>query len=83
MASTADAQHCAVKTEWWGAGVIVFSGAKCILAYGPADATATHSLRLVLTFWYRLTRVVLENGPLNVCVCVCVCVCLSTSTLLK
>ena len=31
--------------------------------------------RLVLPFWYRLTRVVPEKGPLNVCVCVCVCVC--------
>ena len=29
--------------------------------------------RLVLPFWYRLTRVVLEKGPLNGCVCVCVC----------
>ena len=28
--------------------------------------------RLVLPFWYRLTRVVLDKGPLNVCVCVCV-----------
>jgi len=26
---------------------------------------------LVLPFWYRLTRVVLDNRPLNVCVCVC------------
>ena len=25
--------------------------------------------RLVLPFWYRLTRVVQEKGPLNVCVC--------------
>ena len=25
--------------------------------------------RLVLPFWYRLTRVVLEKGPLNGCVC--------------
>jgi len=37
------------------------SGAMCRLAYGPADATATHCLllhensRLVLLFWYRLT----------------------------
>jgi len=30
--------------------------------------------RLVLPFWYRLTRVVLDKGPLN-CVCVCVCAC--------
>ena len=27
--------------------------------------------RLVLPFWYRLTWVVLEKGPLNGCVCVC------------
>jgi len=26
--------------------------------------------RLVLPFWYQLTRVVPERGPLNVCVCV-------------
>ena len=31
--------------------------------------------RLVLPFWYRLTWVVPEKGPLNVCVCVCVLVC--------
>ena len=30
--------------------------------------------RLVLPFWYRLTRVVPEKGPLNGCACVCVCV---------
>jgi len=47
------------------------SGARCILANGPADATATHCLllqhksRLVLPFWYRLTRVVPDKGPLN------------------
>ena len=27
--------------------------------------------RLVLPFWYRLTRVVLDKGPVNGCVCVC------------
>jgi len=26
--------------------------------------------RLVLPFWYRLTSVVPEKGPLNVCVCI-------------
>jgi len=31
-----------------------------------------HMGRLVLPFWYRPTRVVLEKGPLQrVCVCVC------------
>ena len=53
------------------------SGARCRLAYGPADASATLSLapvksRLVSPFWYRLTRVVLDRRPLNGCVCVCV-----------
>ena len=27
--------------------------------------------RLILPFWYWLTRVVLDKGPLNGCVCVC------------
>jgi len=46
------------------------SGARCRLAYGPADTTATSLLdaiasvksRLVLPFWYRLTWVVPEKG---------------------
>ena len=29
--------------------------------------------RVVLPFWYRLTRVVPDKGPLNGCVCVCYC----------
>ena len=33
------------KLEWWGAGIYL-SGARCRLAYGPADATATHCLLL-------------------------------------
>ena len=50
---------------------VYLSGARCRLAYGPADATATHCLasvksRLVLPVWYRLTRVVSSKGPLNV-----------------
>jgi len=36
--------------------------------------------RLVLPFWYRLTSVVPDKGPLNGCVCVCACPC-STQTL--
>ena len=31
--------------------------------------------RLVSPFWYQLTWVVLDKGPLNVRVCVCVCAC--------
>ena len=32
---------------------------------------ATVKSRLVLPFWYRLTRVFLDKGPLNGCLCVC------------
>ena len=46
----------------------------------PSSWRHCHSLslasvksRLVLPFWYWLTRAVLDRGPLNVCVCVCVC----------
>jgi len=39
-----------------------------------SPSLASVKSRLVLPFWYRLTRVVPEKGPLNVCVCVCVCV---------
>ena len=34
--------------------------------------------RLVLPFWYRLTWVVPDKGPLNVCVCVCLFLCYSS-----
>ena len=56
------------------------SGVRCRLAYGPTDATATlvssfSKILIGLPFWYQLTRVVPEKGPLNGCVCVCVCVC--------
>ena len=37
----------------------------------PLPLTATVKSRLVLPFWYRLTRVVSDNGPLNGCVYVC------------
>jgi len=38
----------------------------------PLTVSASVKSRLVLPFWYRLTRVVPEKGPLNGCVCVCV-----------
>jgi len=63
------------KTEWWGAGMDVWGEVQtCIW---PISWCHCHSLslasvksRLVLTFWYRLTRVVPEKGPLNGCVCI-------------
>jgi len=47
------------------------SGVRCRLAYGPADATATHCL--VLSFWYRLTPGSPGQKAIKL-VCVCVCV---------
>jgi len=68
------------KLEWWGAGMVIR------LERG-ADLHVAQLIPLPLTvfcfskiqigfylFWYRLTRVVPEKGPLNGCVCVCVCV---------
>jgi len=48
----------------------------CILpswchCYSPSLASIKS--RLVLPFWYQLTRVVPDKRPLNGCVCVCVC----------
>ena len=42
---------------------------------GGRLSLASVKSRLVLPFWYRLARVVLDKGPLNGYVCVCVCVC--------
>ena len=39
---------------------------------------ASAKSRLVLPFWYRLTRVVMDKGPLNGCVCVRVLKCTMT-----
>ena len=38
----------------------------------PLTVFASVKSRLVLSFWYWLTWVVPEKGPLNVCVCACV-----------
>ena len=46
------------------------SGCHCHLL-----SLASVKSRLVFPFWYRLTWVVPDKGPLNGCVCVCVCGC--------
>jgi len=40
----------------------------------PLTVSCFSKIQIGSPFWYRLTRVVPEKGPLNVCVCVCVCV---------
>ena len=63
------------KTEWWGAGMVVCSerGADLHMAQLmplPLTVSCFSKFRLVLPFWYRLTCVVPDKGPLSGCVCV-------------
>jgi len=37
----------------------------------PLTVSCFSKIQIGLPFWYRLTRVVLDEGPLNGCVCVC------------
>jgi len=66
------------KTEWWGAGIVVCLERNAdlhtaqLMPLPLAVSCFTKIQRLVLPFWYRLTRVVPDRGPLNRCVCVCV-----------
>ena len=63
-----------VKTEWWVVGVVICleRDADLHMAQLMPLPLASVKSRLVLPFWYRLTWVVPEKGPLNVCVCVIV-----------
>ena len=65
------------KTEWWGAGMVIWLERGADLHCIWPSWCHCHSLslallksRLVLPFWYRLTWVVPDKGPLNGCVCV-------------
>ena len=65
-----------VKTEWWGAGVVICLE-RCVDLHTaqPMPLILTVScfskIQICLPFWYRLTWVVPDKGPLNGCVCVC------------
>ena len=67
------------KTEWWGAGVVICleRGAYLHMAQLmplPLAVSCSSKIQIgFLPFWYRLTRVVPDEGSLNGCVCVCVC----------
>jgi len=60
------------KTEWWGAGMIIWSEVQiCIwLSWCHCHSLSLASVksRLFLPFWYWLTLVVPEKGPLNECI---------------
>ena len=38
----------------------------------PLTVSCSNKIQIGFTFWYRLTWVVPDKGPLNGCVCVCV-----------
>jgi len=53
------------------------SGATCRFAFWPSwchyySVSCSSKIQIGLPFWYRITRVVPEKGPLNGWVCVCV-----------
>ena len=58
-----------VETEWCGTGVVICleRGADLHMAQLMPLPLASVKSRLVLPFWYRLTWVVPDKGPLNVC----------------
>jgi len=61
------------KQEWWGAGVAISleQGADLHMAQLmplPLTVSCFSKIQIGLPFWYRLTWVVPEKGPLNGCV---------------
>jgi len=52
------------KFEWWGAGMVICleRGADLHMAQLMPLPLASVKSRLVLPFWYQLTRVVLEKS---------------------
>ena len=67
-----------VKTEWWGAGMVVCleQGADLHMAQlMPLPHTVSCFSKIQIGFWYRLTRIVPDKVPLNGCVCACVVAC--------
>jgi len=61
------------KTEWWGASMVRVRADLHTAQLMPLPLTVTcfSKILTVLPFWYRLTWVVPEKGPLNGCVCKC------------
>ena len=71
--------HPACKKPWLGAGVAICLECSADLHMAqlmplPLTVSCFSKIQIGFTFWYRLTQVVPDKGPLNVCVCVCVCV---------
>ena len=56
-----------LKTEWWGVGMVIClgQGADLHLMLLPLTVSCCSKSRLVLPFWYWLTWVVPDKGPLS------------------
>jgi len=66
-------QEGPVKTEWWGAGMVVCLelGADLHMAQLmplPCTVSCFSKIQTGLPFWYQLTWVVPEKGSFNCCV---------------
>jgi len=62
------------KTQWWGTDMVICleRGAGLHVAQQmplPLTISCSSKYRLVLPFWYWLTRVLPDKGPLNGCSC--------------
>ena len=53
-------------------------GVRAYLLTLPLTVSCFSKIQIGLPFWYRLTRVVLDKGPLNGCVCVCYSPCVAS-----
>jgi len=59
------------KPEWWGAGMVICLEQDADLHMAqlmplPLAVFCFSKIQIGFTFWYRLTWVVLDKGPLNV-----------------
>jgi len=74
--STTNSLQYTGTAQWWGAGVVICLqwGADLHMAQLmplPLTVSCFSKIQIGFTFWYRLTRVIPDKGPLNGCVCVC------------
>jgi len=58
------------QLEWWGAGVVICLERVADLHMSqlmplPLTVSCFNKIQIGFTFWYRLTQVVPEKGPLN------------------
>ena len=63
------------RTEWWGTGMVICleRGADLHIAQLmplPLTVSCFSKIQIGFTFWFRLTQVVPDKGPLNGCMCV-------------